>query len=79
MRDGVRTSTPLLLGLILAGWGSFNLVEGTIDHHILGIHHVHSGSAQWAFDLGFLVLGALLLAGGLALARSADPARADTA
>jgi uncharacterized membrane protein len=73
-RDGARTSTPLLSGLILAGWGTFNLVEGTIDHHILGIHHVHSGDAQWAYDLGFLLLGALLLAGGLALARRAESA-----
>jgi uncharacterized membrane protein len=55
--------------LILAGWGLFNLVEGIVDHHILGLHHVRSGEAEWAYDLGFLVLGAALLAGGLALAR----------
>jgi uncharacterized membrane protein len=27
-------------GSMIAGWGLFNLVEGIIDHHILGIHHV---------------------------------------
>lgn len=27
-------------GLLLAGWGAFNLVEGLIDHQLLGIHHV---------------------------------------
>lgn len=27
-------------GLVLAGWGIFNLVEGVIDHHLLGVHHV---------------------------------------
>jgi uncharacterized membrane protein len=62
--------TRRLVGLMLAGWGAFNLVEGVVDHHILTLHHVKSGDAQLAFDLGFLALGAALLAGGLALARS---------
>jgi uncharacterized membrane protein len=58
-----------LLGLLLAGWGLFNLVEGIIDHHLLGIHHVRSGDNQLLFDLAFLALGVLLLAGGRALYR----------
>jgi uncharacterized membrane protein len=62
----------LLTGLVLAGWGAFNLVEGTIDHHLLTLHHVRSGEGQWAYDLGFLLLGAALLAGGLAMARRAE-------
>jgi uncharacterized membrane protein len=61
-----------LLGLMLAGWGLFNLVEGVIDHHLLGIHHVRSGDGQLLFDLGFLALGAALLAGGWALYRAAE-------
>jgi uncharacterized membrane protein len=59
-----------LAGLLLAGWGLFNLVEGIVDHHMLGIHHVRSGDYQLLFDLGFLALGAALLAGGWALYRS---------
>jgi uncharacterized membrane protein len=54
------------LGLMLAGWGAFNVVEGLIDHQLLGIHHVRDdlgGPLGW--DLGFLALGALLIAGGL--------------
>jgi len=69
MRRGYRPATLHLTGLLLAGWGTFNLVEGTIDHHILGIHHVRSGDAEWAFDAGFLLLGAVLLVSGLLLAR----------
>ena len=64
------------LGLALAGWGAFNVVEGLIDHQILGIHHVRDdlgGPLGW--DLAFLALGVLLVAGGLALERSARPAR----
>jgi uncharacterized membrane protein len=57
-------------GMLLAGWGVFNLVEGLIDHQILGLHHVRDdlgGPIGW--DLGFLAFGALLVAAGLALAR----------
>jgi uncharacterized membrane protein len=58
------------LGWMLVGWGLFNLVEGVVDHHILTIHHVRAGSHQTAWDLAFLALGALLVVGGGALARS---------
>ena len=63
------------LGLILVGWGIFNLVEGAIDHLILGIHHVRDdlgGPIGW--DLAFLALGLVQVLAGLALARSADTA-----
>lgn len=59
-------------GMLLAGWGVFNLVEGLIDHQILGVHHVRDdlgGPLGW--DLGFLGLGVVLVIGGLLLARSA--------
>ena len=57
-------------GLVLTGWGLFNLVEGVVDHHLLWVHHVRDdlgGPLSW--DLGFLALGALLVAGGWALHR----------
>lgn len=66
------------VGMLLAGWGAFNLVEGVIDHQLLGIHHVRDdlgGPLGW--DLGFLALGALLVLGGLALARSGERLAAD--
>ena len=44
-RGRVWTSR-VLWGWILVGWGLFNLVEGIVDHHILGIHHVRSGPDQ---------------------------------
>ena len=74
MREGLRASASRLIGLILAGWGTFNLVEGIVDHHILTIHHVKAGENQLAFDLGFLALGAALLLGGTLMARRAGPA-----
>ncbi|MBD0420094.1 DUF2243 domain-containing protein [Streptomyces sp. TRM S81-3] len=63
----------VLWGWVLAGWGLFNLVEGLLDHQILGIHHVHGGPHQAWWDAGFLVLGALLLAGGYLLQRGGRP------
>ena len=57
--------------IVLVGWGAFNLVEGIIDHQLLGIHHVRDDlGAPIGWDIGFLVFGLLLLLGGLALARS---------
>ncbi|MEV5323416.1 DUF2243 domain-containing protein [Nonomuraea sp. NPDC052634] len=61
-----------LWGWILSGWGLFNLVEGVIDHHLLGVHHVRTGPGQLWWDLGFLVLGVVLLAAGWGLRRGGD-------
>lgn len=71
-RRRVWTSRALW-GWVLVGWGLFNLVEGILDHHILGIHHVRSGEYQTLWDIAFLVLGALLVVGGWLLQRSAKP------
>ncbi len=58
-------------GLLLAGFGLFNLVEGVVDHQVLGVHHVRDDlGGPLAWDLGFLALGAVLLVGGWALHRS---------
>ncbi|MFH9729879.1 DUF2243 domain-containing protein [Streptomyces sp. NPDC017260] len=71
-RRAVWTSR-VLWGWILAGWGLFNLVEGVLDHHILGIHHVYAGPHQAWWDAGFLVLGALFLIAGYLLQRGGQP------
>jgi uncharacterized membrane protein len=58
------------VGLLLAGWGVFNVVEGLIDHQLLGLHHVRDdlgGPLGW--DLAFLALGVVLIAAGAALVR----------
>jgi uncharacterized membrane protein len=52
-------------GLVLTGWGIFNLVEGVIDHQLLGLHHARDDlGAPLSWDIGFLVFGALLIVGG---------------
>ena len=64
-RVDVPWSGKLLLGSLIAGWGLFNVVEGIIDHHILGIHHVMEYAANKSlYDFLFLGSGALFLALG---------------
>ena len=41
-------------GLLVAGWGFFNVVEGLIDHQLLGVHHVRDDlGAPLSWDIGF--------------------------
>jgi uncharacterized membrane protein len=37
---GAAWSWQRLVGGMAIGWGAFNLVEGVVDHHLLGLHHV---------------------------------------
>jgi uncharacterized membrane protein len=70
MRDGAPLSRQHLIGGLFAGWGGFNVVEGVIDHQILGIHHVRPGPDEFIYDIGFLVWGAVMLAIGIASLRN---------
>src|SRR4051812_49080836 len=56
-------------GWMLAGWGWFDLVEGVVDHLLLGVHHVHAGPGQLGYDLAFLAFGAALVVIGTLLGR----------
>lgn len=64
-----------LWGWVLVGWGLFNVVEGLVDHHLLGVHHVRSGPDQTRWDVGFLALGVVLIVGGWLLQRSDNTSR----
>ena len=58
-------------GLLLLGWGIFNLVEGIVDHQILGVHHVRDLPVrQPVYDWVFLLVGGVgLVAAGWLLTR----------
>jgi uncharacterized membrane protein len=78
-RGRVWWSWKLLAGTVLTGFGIFNVVEGLIDHHILGLHHVNETAPPetWIYwDLAFLVWGAAMLIAGLLLTRSGKRASA---
>jgi uncharacterized membrane protein len=72
--SGGRPSWRVLIGGVLAGWGAFNVVEGIVDHLILGIHHVRSGPDQLLWDMGFLAWGAAMLVAGVSILRRSQDA-----
>jgi uncharacterized membrane protein len=66
-------SAKLLFATSLMGFGLFNLVEGVVNHQILGLHHVNETvpHEHWLYwDIGFLLSGAAMFGGGWALFRS---------
>lgn len=51
----------------MIGFGIFNLVEGTVNHQLLDLHHVNETVPveQWIWwDLGFLAWGGLMVVAG---------------
>lgn len=66
-------SLKTFVGSLLIGAGSFNFIEGIINHQILGIHHVKPGPNQLAWDIGFLALGVALAASGWILLQTKQP------
>ncbi len=69
-RSDVPWSTPVFVGALLIGGGLFNLIEGVIDHQILGIHHLKPGPNQLIWDMGFLAVGATLAGMGLRMVQA---------
>jgi uncharacterized membrane protein len=66
----VPWSSRTFFGSILLGWGLFNLVEGTVDHYMLQVHHVVERLGLSIFDAAFVASGVVLVLGGAALIRS---------
>jgi uncharacterized membrane protein len=58
---------------MLLGWGVFNLIEGVIDHEILGLHQVNETvpvGQRIYWDIGFLLWGAAMTVVGATMARA---------
>jgi uncharacterized membrane protein len=71
-RAGTSPATlRILVGQMILGWGVFNLIEGVIDHHLLGLHHVLDVPVHVpVYDWIFLTVGGLFfVVAGLALSR----------
>jgi uncharacterized membrane protein len=61
-RDGITPRLKCFIGQMLLGWGVFNLIEGLIDHQLLGLHHIHDLPGYIAiYDWLFLGIGGVLL------------------
>jgi len=69
-RADVPWSRRTLVGAMLLGWGTFNFVEGVVDHHLLHVHHVREDLGESAWDYAFLASGVLLAGVGWLLLRA---------
>lgn len=68
-KKDIDHSGRLLAGGLLKGWGIFNIVEGVINHHLLGLHNVKESTAPELWNYGFLGLSIILLFIGHLLCR----------
>lgn len=65
-----RFSTTYLVGAIVVGMGTFNVIDGVVSHYVLDLHNVAHGTEAW--NPHWLAVSVLLLVFGLWLLRRAD-------
>lgn len=74
----VHWSARAFVGANLFGWGLFNLVEGTLNHHILHIHHVVETHGESLFDAAFLASGGVFMILGWLLIHTAKNSKSQS-
>ncbi|MCR5862054.1 DUF2243 domain-containing protein [Flavobacterium sp. J372] len=70
-RRYIDLSFRMLAGGMLSGWGIFNIVEGTVNHHILKLHNVRDNVADpdiWNY--GFLAISVVMFIVGFFISRN---------
>ena len=68
-RKEVETSGRLLAGGLITGWGLFNIVEGTINHHILHLHNVRESVEPDFWNYTFIGSSVIMVLGGYLLTK----------
>ncbi|SDR44577.1 DUF2243 domain-containing protein [Natronobacterium texcoconense] len=68
-------STRFLLGAVVVGMGTFNVIDGVVSHYVLDLHNVAHSTEAW--NPHWLVVSGLLLVVGWLLLRSADGYRVE--
>lgn len=74
-RRHLAWSSKLLTGTLLLGWGIFNLVEGAVDHELLGVHHVNElvpQNQRIYWDIGFLAWSLVMFVAGWMIMRAGE-------
>jgi len=64
-----RLPARAFAGLMLAGWGAFNVVDQLVFHLALEAHHIRMVDDYQVYDWTFFALGLALIAVGLAVVR----------
>ncbi len=69
-RSSAREMAPSgLAGLLLLGWGAFNVADEVVLHLILEAHHIRMGENYLVYDLVYTAAGCLLIGVGAVLVR----------
>lgn len=69
----INKSGYLFSGGLLTGWGIFNLIEGTINHHLIKLHNVKELSPNpETWNTGFLVFTVFLFITGWILMKKSS-------
>jgi uncharacterized membrane protein len=68
-QTGAAQSPRIIWGSFLIGIGIFHIADSVINHWILQIHHIRDGANAFAYDLGFFIIGLIVLVIGLRLLR----------
>lgn len=66
-RPGGVGDARSFVGALLLGFGLFNVVEGVVNHHLLGLHHVYEALGASVWDYVFLAWGGVMIILGLFL------------
>ncbi len=63
------------VGAVVAGVGLFQLLDGVVNHKLLGIHQIRYGVDLLPYDVVWIGSAAVLLVAGLVVLRRTRPAR----
>jgi uncharacterized membrane protein len=66
-RKDIDRSGKILAGGLITGWGLFNIIEGTINHHILRLHNVREIGEHDLYNYLFLGISVIMLTVGYLL------------
>jgi uncharacterized membrane protein len=69
-RPGADRSSRLFGWSVVVGWGIFHILDSLINHYLLHFHHIRPGPDQAQWDIGFLLLGIVLVIMGWLMART---------
>ncbi len=76
LRNDVDRSGKLFIAGLLFGWGIFNLVEGIVDHQILGLHNViEYANNHTPGNYAFLGISVIMMIIGWILVRNENKRR----
>jgi uncharacterized membrane protein len=71
-RTAAYQSIEVLSGLVLIGWGFFQILDAVVNHYALGLHYVRQESTHlWAYEVAYVAFGVLLVIVGASISRSA--------